>query len=223
MTSSPLNSCRATSGRQRGLSLIFALLALAAMMLAAVAVVRSVDTSGQVLGNLGFKQDTMLASDDAARQAIDWLNGRRTDVALYDAIDAEGYYPNSVPTLDATGRRATDATRTVIDWDGNGCARYTVRAACIAPSAQKNLANGVTAHYLITRLCTARGNPTIDDINCARPLQVTENDGTDHSGLNHGKPGPISGEAGSGVYFRIIVRAAGARNTVSFTETIVQL
>ncbi len=222
MNSSPVISSRATAGRQRGLSLIFALLALAAMMLAAVAVVRSVDTSGQVLGNLGFKQDTMLATDDAARRAIDWLNNHRTDVALYGAVPAEGYYPNSVPTLDATGRRSTDAVRTVVDWDGNGCARHTVRGACIAPSGQQNLANGVKAHYLITRLCTDLGDPKTATINCAKPLQVSEAPGTDHGALSY-QDGQISGDAGTGVYFRIIVRATGARNTVSFTETIVQL
>jgi type IV pilus assembly protein PilX len=208
--------------RQRGLSLIFALLALGAMMLAAVAVVRSVDTSGQVLGNVGFKQDTMLASDEAARQAIDWLNVNRADIKLYEPVAAVGYYSTTYPTLDATGRRSTDATRTVVDWDGDACARYTTRAACITPSGLKDLPNGVKARYLITRLCAANGDPKAGAINCAAPLQVSGTPGVGHGSVGYPGASP-SGAAGSGVYYRIIVRAAGARNTVSFTETIVQL
>ncbi len=48
---------------------LFALLALAAMSLAAVALVRSVDGGSLVIGNLGFKQDTTRAADRAAELA----------------------------------------------------------------------------------------------------------------------------------------------------------
>ena len=51
------------------MSLLFALLALAAMLLAAVALVRSVDSGALVLGNLGFKQDATSAGDSAAELA----------------------------------------------------------------------------------------------------------------------------------------------------------
>ena len=55
-----LNACPCRPARrraQRGVSLLFALMALAAMLLAAVALVRSVDSGALVLGNLGFKQE----------------------------------------------------------------------------------------------------------------------------------------------------------------------
>ena len=42
--------------RQRGVSLFFALVCLVAIMLAAVALVRSVDTSTLISGNLAFQQ-----------------------------------------------------------------------------------------------------------------------------------------------------------------------
>ena len=47
--------------RQRGMSLVFALLALAALSLAGIALVRSVNTSSLVIGNLGFKQGATAA------------------------------------------------------------------------------------------------------------------------------------------------------------------
>ena len=44
------------AGTQRGLVLFFALIALVAMSLAALALVRSVDTSTLISGNLAFRQ-----------------------------------------------------------------------------------------------------------------------------------------------------------------------
>ena len=55
MTNPRFSTLRALR-RQRGVSLIFALMALAVISLAAVALVRSVDTTSLVIGNLGFKQ-----------------------------------------------------------------------------------------------------------------------------------------------------------------------
>ena len=49
-----LNGC--ASMKQRGVVLFFALISLLAIMLAAVALIRSVDTSIMIAGNLAFKQ-----------------------------------------------------------------------------------------------------------------------------------------------------------------------
>ena len=52
----------ASPGRQAGASLLFALITLVALALAATALVRSVDTGAIVLGNLGSKKATAIAS-----------------------------------------------------------------------------------------------------------------------------------------------------------------
>ncbi len=64
------------------MSLIFALLTLVALSLAAVALVRSVDTSTTVIGNLGFKQDSTFYAGQAAEEAIAWLNANKTSTVL---------------------------------------------------------------------------------------------------------------------------------------------
>ena len=72
---------------QRGVSLIFALLALGAMLLAAVALVRAVDSGALVLGNLGFKQDATSAADRATEYARTCLNGiNRQEPALLTSV-----------------------------------------------------------------------------------------------------------------------------------------
>jgi hypothetical protein len=77
--STPAGVARRASPRwriqqQRGSALIFALMTLVALMLAAVALVRSVDTSSRVLGNLGFKQEATAAA--GSRRLLRNLVGR---------------------------------------------------------------------------------------------------------------------------------------------------
>src|SRR5262245_50720083 len=110
---------RVPRNRERGVSLMFALITVAALALAAVALVRSVDTGSLVIGNLGFKQDSLLAADDAARQAIDWLDAHKADTALNGTL--EGYSPALIADLDPTNTSKL-VTRIVIDWDDDGCA-----------------------------------------------------------------------------------------------------
>ena len=92
---------------QRGVSLLFALLALAAISLAAVALVRSVDSGVQVIGNLSFKQDATAAADRAAEVARAWLQAPGRDL-LNDSTSGLGYYASSQDNLDPTGRLTKD-------------------------------------------------------------------------------------------------------------------
>jgi Tfp pilus assembly protein PilX len=59
--------------KQRGVVLFFALISLLAIMLAAVALIRSVDTSTMIAGNLAFKQAATTSGDAGTEAAINWL------------------------------------------------------------------------------------------------------------------------------------------------------
>ena len=78
MRAAPIILSRATRRAQRGMSMLFALMALVILGLGAVALTRSVDTGTLIMGNLGFKQDTLAASSSGAEQAIAWLQAIRT-------------------------------------------------------------------------------------------------------------------------------------------------
>ena len=209
---------------QRGVSLLFALLALAAMLLAAVALVRSVDSGGLVLGNLAFKQEATSAGDNAAERARTWL---LSGANLNADNSAMGYYATSLDALDVTGRLTSSASpMAVVNWgDANSCAcRTTIPATCSActltPSDAISLNGGrVTARYLIARMCPSVG--AADAANaCARPAGV----GLANNAAR-GELEPESRDASTPVamtpFYRITVRSVGARNTVSFTETII--
>ncbi|VTU39092.1 hypothetical protein H6CHR_05388 [Variovorax sp. PBL-H6] len=212
---------------QQGVSLLFALLALVALSLATLALVRTVDTGGLVLGNIGFKQDATVAGDQATRQAVAWL---KANVAGLNADNANsGYYASTkernadttVTPVDATGQQYDVNARKLIDWDNDTACNYATSgsfAACALKTVAVGDVNGNKTRYVIFRLCQSAGDPN-DEINnsCAKPL----NSGSGASGRGAMAYGTGRFTAAAGPYYRVIVRVLGPRNTASFTETIV--
>lgn len=199
---------------QRGVSLIFALMALVVISLGAVALVRSVDTSALVIGNLGFKQDATSAAAQAAEQAIAYLN-TNAGATLQSDQPTAGYYASSRDAIDMTGQSG-DSTRALVNWTG-----ATNCTGCVQPSNEVTLNGGNNkARYIITRLCSAAGAPSAVD--CAVPVGSALTGGG-NKGVTNYKDTKIETMVVSSQYYRIVVRAQSARGTVSFTETIVRL
>src|SRR5690606_14171404 len=101
---------------------LIALLALVALSLATLALIRSTDTGSQVLGNIGFKQDATVSADEAARAAVAWLKANAAK--LDDDAPAAGYYASTTEVnadksstpVDVTGQQnSTVKTRKLID------------------------------------------------------------------------------------------------------------
>ena len=64
---------RPYAGRQAGFVLFIALIVLVAMSLAAIGLVRSIDASTGIAGNMAFKQSTINVSDIGIEHAFDQL------------------------------------------------------------------------------------------------------------------------------------------------------
>lgn len=214
--------------RQQGVALLFALLTLVALMLATLALVRSVDTSTMLLGNIAFKQDATAAADQASRLAIQQL--KDLDLTVNDAT--KGYYASTQeidaagagkPPLDATGKQMPDnVNRQLVDWDDDRCDYATAGSytGCTVKAADAGTINGNTARYVIFRLCSKPGDQSADTtISCARPLSSAKVTASGRGEINYTEPTRFVST--SGVYYRVVVRVLGARNTTSFTETIV--
>jgi hypothetical protein len=60
-------------GRQRGVVLFIALIAMVVLTLAGVALIRSVDTTGSVAGNIAFREAAMAATNLSLEKAVDAL------------------------------------------------------------------------------------------------------------------------------------------------------
>jgi hypothetical protein len=193
------------------------LVALVLLSIAAVGLIRMVDTGTLIVGNLAFKQSTTSAADRAGETAIAWL--RNTSAATLEKKNAAvGYYATSLDALDVTGK-SSNAARAVVDWNEDDCAYAAAGSfsACIKPTGE-NSVNGYSTRYLITRMCRAEGAPD-DGNSCAKPVSRAGTPNPETGALEY--PDYLREGKPPGPYFRIVARAVGPRNTVSFTETYV--
>jgi type IV pilus assembly protein PilX len=205
---------------QRGLSLLFALLALAALSLAAVGLVRSVGTGSLVMGNLGFKLDATASGDRGSELAIAWLQANVGGTTLDANAVAAGYYATSTDALDPTGRNTATLPRAAVDWNNDNCASVNGAYSACLDAAPVTAVGGNSVSWIITRLCAAAGSKDAVTNSCATSLTSGTTDDANSSGLDYAAPTGF-GTATTNPYYRIVVRTVGGRNTVSFTETIV--
>jgi len=135
-----------SKGAQRGVVVFLALVAVLTMALSAVALMRVVDTTSAVAGNLGFMQSAVGASDAAVEHAVAALFERvlivdpsRDDVAQgYLAALQSGENARGVPVA----------------------LQSTTAYPALAPVVDAG--NGNTVRYVIERMCAAAGPP----VNC---------------------------------------------------------
>ncbi|MDN3921114.1 pilus assembly PilX family protein [Roseateles violae] len=205
---------------QRGVSLLFALMALIVLSLGAVALLRSVDTGLLVLGNLGFKQDALAAGSVGTETAISWLQAN-AGTGLDNSQAAKGYSAVAMTAVDPTGRTvAAGATKaTLINWTGSCVANDNT--VCATPSAEIDAQGSNKVRYFITRLCEKEG-PADSTNDCVAPVSSQSTGSTTQRGsLGYGQSIARFGSQTQGTYYRIITRTEGVRGTVSYTETLV--
>jgi type IV pilus assembly protein PilX len=204
---------------QRGLSMLFTLMALVVLAFGAVALTRSVDTGTLIMGNLGFKQDALVSASTGAEQAVGWLQTNIAGTTLNANDPDHGYYASSIDKLDPTGTHTSTTNKLpLVNWDGDctGAVLGTFENCDVLPFTGSNV-NGNKVQWVITRLCDNVGAPSGTNL-CVRPAVAATSTALERGELNPG--GRISTGIAS-PYFRVIVRVEGPRNTVSFTETLI--
>lgn len=181
--------------RQRGvISTVIAVIVLLITLMAAVALMRSVDTGSSVTGRLGFKQqvtqEAELAYQDAVARAASYL-GQAGEADKSDI----GYY----------------ATPQGTDIRG-------IPTALIAKAAGKSLKAPSTnddIRYTVERLCPHAGPAlTVAPNACLVPAAT----------INGGSTTGNQGGFGSGAQaaYRLTVRVEGPKNAVSYVQTIMR-
>jgi Tfp pilus assembly protein PilX len=205
----PLSSLRAAPGRQRGVVLFIALIALVAMALAAVGLMRSVDTSNVIAGNMAFKQSTINAADLGVEDAFDKLGPilAASLEANYPAgcINGCTYYP----TLRAPDARGIPTVKEMTAADPNpGAAIDWSAVASVALPAQLSQ---YEVRYVIDRLC--QGPPPVTDLEANCYNEAPQGGGTKKS------LGVVFTSATT-VYYRVTVRVVGPRNTLSYVQAV---
>lgn len=198
--------------KQRGLVLFLALVALVVLSLAAVALIRSVDTSTLIAGNLAFKQAATTSADAGVDAAITLLanmrdsNGTKNvytdDTHTFNITDLTarpGYFSYADPTLSLT----TDAT-----WDD------------VNDNLVGTDASGNTVRYIIQRMCRNNNRP-IQTAECLFSAATEDNNGQQvklPKDICDGAGCPVAGQTPQ---IRVTVRVTGPKNTVSYVQAFV--
>jgi Tfp pilus assembly protein PilX len=207
---------------QGGIVLIAALIALVTITLAALALVRSIDTGVLIAGNQAFKEACLGASDVAVEAASAWLSGRAATTGALDTDDTTaGYYATTKSACDMTGNRTRDDKTDDIDWDGSNAANDKCNAHAFPASG---LPAGYTASYVITRMCQSPGSATAAGAQCASdilPRQPRFHGTPDYNYRIQNAAENASGSGQSSVYYRIVARMVCPRSGASFVESII--
>lgn len=200
---------------QRGVVLFFALICLLAIMLAAVALVRSVDTNTIIAGNLALQQAATRSGDGGSEAAVAWLatieaaNASRnvlTDInhPFNQNNAAQGYYASLDPALSVTASSGTRIAWTSADSFG-------------LPAAD---GSGNTTRYVIQRMCRTSG-VAAKDASC---LYSNATQDTNSQAIRLPQDvcsGPGCPTAGQAPLMRITARTTGPRNTLSYVQTFI--
>jgi Tfp pilus assembly protein PilX len=204
---------RAPGSKQRGVALFFALVCMVAIMLAAVILVRSVDTASLIAGNLAFQQSATRSGDGGSEAAIAWLAATESANATKNVLSdpthpfnvdnaAAGYYASVDPAKSLT---ASSGTRFL--WDN------TDSVALAADSS------GNTVRYIIQRMC--RTSVPVKDANCLFSGAAIDTNGQNIPLPQEVCNGPGCPVAGQTPYVRITSRITGPKNTLSYVQAIV--
>ncbi|HXS51865.1 MAG TPA: hypothetical protein VN782_04985 [Usitatibacter sp.] len=202
---------RAPRGRrERGVVLLIALIALVAMTLAAIGMVRSLDTGTLVAGNIGFRESAVATGDTGIEAARTWLITNRN--TLDSDNSTAGYYSTRQDNLDITGN-ATYGGTDGVDWGGSDPTQ-PVKAF----DAGNVDGSGNHTYYLIQRMCSIPG--TIND-----PGQSCATASNNAAGSSQDAPdySTYALKVKNQVYYRITARVNGAKNTVSYVQAVILL
>jgi Tfp pilus assembly protein PilX len=209
--------------------LLIALIILVAMTLAGIGMMRSVDTGTLIAGNIAFRQATMNAGDAGTSAGFETLvamgnSGNSTDKVVLDLnhgqpcpagataalcsggnVNVPGYSPTPMYACEVTHSclQASEYTWWALDSSWNG-----------APSIQVRDANGntiATVNYLIHRMCQQSGQ-------AGAPGQLCQTYTQPATGCSKTQLLPCNSTS---LFYRITSRSVGARNTVTYTQTLV--
>jgi Tfp pilus assembly protein PilX len=199
---------------QSGLALIVALIALVAMTLAGIALIRAVDTNTLIASNMAFQQSTRESTDAGIEAARDWLL-TAGDTVLESNSEGDGYYA-TYTGIDLTGN-AGGSTVKWLDNNHTEASGATVSPVCLVG---KDAAGNVVC-YVIQRMCNVIG---AFDVNMCDSI-ISESGGSGGQGSLNSldlipEPKFSSRQANSAVY-RVTVRAAGPRNNFSYTQAFI--
>lgn len=196
------------SAKQTGVVLLITLIVLVAMTLAAIALMRSVDTTNIIAGNLAFQRSTLLAADAGIEAAVTPITGTLAKLVATTKLTSTfcapgtGYKSWYEPDKDPNPNNPSS-------WD----ALWASFGSCPATLPTDALGNSVS--YMIESMCNANGQ-----VGCLfSPVNLKS---LSCAGQNVGKQ-KVSCPPIVTKYYRVTSRASGPRNSVAYVQVIVAM
>ena len=187
------------------------LIMLVVMTLAAIALIRSTDTTNLIAGNVAFQQSATNAAEEGVENAVIWLGSPANSInpsPLQNSIAGHAEYsPVSC---------GPSTTSNWQSWWGAGsitCAGNTLTPITTTDSQNNSVS------YVIERLCDKPGDPWaapasgVVPLVCESPSPVTEVTSQGATAVQLLVAGPV--------FYRITSHAQGAKNTQSLVQVIV--
>jgi hypothetical protein len=188
--------------RQRGVALVYGLIAIAILLIAAAALIRAMDTASGLAGGGGFHRDLVNQTDRGIVAARDQFSsaaaGNLYNIANRTASNAAWNYsavalpndPNGIPLA-----LIDDNKFAAVGVNGNDI---------------NDAASGVTIRYLIDRQCTQVNAPSL--ATCVPYVRTGDTKGSSRI--------QRAGTTNAWVY-RITVRVIGPKNSMTFAQTTI--
>ena len=190
---------RPSARAQRGVVLLISLIVLVAMTLAGVAMVRSMDTTLGIAGNMAFKQATIQGSDIGTTAAYNWLGANSAGATLQNSNSTNGYFAT---------RPASEP-----DWFNEASWGNAYKINNLAPDAAGN-----RVRYIVHRMCTIAGAYNAVGNECALYYPT--------SGASSGGSMAVGSTQFEGIpqlFYRVTTRVDGPRNTISIIQVSVMI
>ncbi|HEY0587916.1 MAG TPA: hypothetical protein VGD52_17410 [Pseudoduganella sp.] len=197
---------------EQGVILPITLIVLVAMTLAGIALLRSVDTSAVIAGNLAFKQSATASGDAGVEAAIAWLIQNAPTGALDQDMPANGYYATRQDALDLTGNKRLPESTADDDLDWNNDNFVTKLQADAA---------GNEVAYVIHRMCDGTG--PLDARTCSTQQMFKKGQDEGSQGAMEGYRPPKFDSSATRAFYRITARVTGPRNTTSYVQAVVSI
>jgi hypothetical protein len=179
---------------QRGTVLFIALIVMVAMSLTGVALVRSVDTTTAVAGNLGLREASIAPASAGLEDAVAALYENNAIPDREHDLPVRSYYASRQSGEDVRG------------------VPLMLQARSLYPQDARVLdaGNGNSVRYIIERLCASAGPATMVNCNLVSPSTAASVHAPPTT-----PPAPVAA-------FRITVRVDGPQNTVSYVQMMLR-
>lgn len=185
--------------RQQGVVLFVAMIVLIVMTLAGLALLRQMGVGTSIAGNIAFKENATFIADRGAEVAIAYLQLPATDTTV--DTPAAGYSATWVDGMDPF----------TLPWNARSLALPD------DPVIRDIAQTGNTANVFIQRLCQNVGS-------AIAPLQRCSDIPVANPFRSHGNAGSLAPLPSMTPFpfYRVTTRVLGPRNTVSYTQVLMQ-